>query len=84
MSLYRKLDYNAKSEPLYLAIAHLHRPTIEVQKIENLEVATQVFLSFVNLSPMSYLLARGKKLLVDYNKSHLVTSAKYFEFLWKK
>jgi hypothetical protein len=41
-----------------------------VQKVENLEVATQISLSFVNLSPLSYLLARGtrgKKLLMDYN-----------------
>jgi hypothetical protein len=87
MPLCKKLDCDPKSEPPYLATTHLHGPTIEVQKVENLEVATQVPLSFVNLSPLSYLFTRGtrgKKLLVDYNQSHIITSTKYFEFLWKK
>ncbi len=87
MSLCKKLDCDAKSEPPYLATIHLHGPTIEVQKVENLKVATQVpffFCKFVTPIIFACKGNKGIKLLMDYNQSHVVTFTKYFEFLWKK
>ncbi len=75
------------TEMIYDLIIAAYGPIIEVQQVHHPVVVAQEPISFANLFSLPHLLARktrGKKSLVDYNQSYVVTSREYFRILQQK